>query len=165
MSTKNFNGFEDFGRRAPRMVRTESGELGAELTGLVTVAITEKALDVSPVGPDEEAARRVAAHSGKPAYGHMRDRYFLFSSAGGGAVPASQVRSLTKRLKPGQGVQLKNDAAHFNVVNRGRKRLKTGRLAGSVQARRGISKPTVEHANAMAEGLKAEAIRRQEAKP
>jgi hypothetical protein len=160
-ATTNFKGFDDFARRAPRLTRKGAEILGTELVEVTADEMADYAVSITPVGPDEEAQRRMAQKGG-PAYGHMRDRWFKVVGGTGGHSGTKLPADTKMNLEPGQGVQVVNDAAHANVVDQGRKRLSTGRMGGSLQAKSGISKPVMNWALGKGRQFKKEALRRAE---
>lgn len=62
---------------------------------------------------------------------------------GGGASTKSVEPALAKLVAPGT-TRIVNRAPHAIVIEKGRKKLKTGRLGGSPKAPRGVVKPTLE---------------------
>jgi len=163
MAVVNFKGFDDFSRRSPRLMRKYAKLGGTELSNITLDFLARKAIDLTPIGPGEEAQRRVAK-KGSPAYGHMRDRWFKVVGSEGGQSGTKRPARSKVTLKPGQGAKLVNDAAHALVIDRGRKRLATGRMGGTTQARTGIRRPLMTWAQSKKRSFLKLAIKKAEAK-
>lgn len=189
MSTVNFRGFDDFAKRSPGLIRRGSEQMGTETAELTLAFLARKAIALTPVGPSEEAAKRVAKDG--PAYGHMRSRWFKVVGSTGGYSGAKIPARSNVELRPGQKSSLVNDAAHARVIDQGRKQSKPysieeaesrktrtpgrrrkgititrgkefDRQLGSNQAKNGITKPLIAWAGAKRESIIKTAIRRTE---
>lgn len=94
--------------------------------------------------------------------GDMRDDW---SSVGPGQTkPTKSVESALRSLnRPGK-TRIVNRVPHAIVVEKGRKKLKTGRMGGSTKAPRGVVKPTLEALPTKMRGLFEITSRKVEAK-
>lgn len=157
MATFHFSSLEDFAERGIEIMSEMVDDVGVEYHRLVHETYYEEAVARTPVA---EARTPVAEGELKRSWVQRVGRRKVKNTPTRAAIKKSGKRF----SEVGRYTSIGNSAAHANTIDLGRGVLSTGRVGGSLQAPRGMTRPAREKVEAMADQLGSEAVRRVESK-